>query len=168
MKSIESANEPYFNELEQYSRRNNIRIESIEDSEQENYTETSETLIEALNSHIPDLNLAKSDIDISHRLGPFQPQKERPIIIKLVSRMRRNQIMKAAKILRSKPKPVYVNDHLMKTHAEVFACVRKKQSDIVKSSSTREGTIVYRDINDQTHKVNAEQYRFWLDLPWPK
>ncbi len=64
---------------------------------------------------------------------------------------KRNTIMKAAKILRSKQKPVYVNDHLTRTNAEVFACVRKKQSDIVKSSCTREGTIFYRDINDQTH-----------------
>ncbi|KAH3719231.1 hypothetical protein DPMN_062063 [Dreissena polymorpha] len=127
MKSIKSANELHLNEVEQYSRKK-IRIEGIEDSETENYTETSEKLIQTLNAHIPDLNLAKSDIDISHRLGPFQPQKERPTIIKLVSRMRRNQIMKAAKILRSKPKPVYVNDHLTRTNAEVFACVRKKSS----------------------------------------
>ncbi|KAH3725037.1 hypothetical protein DPMN_050866 [Dreissena polymorpha] len=168
MKSNESANQLHFHEMEQYSRRNNTRIEGIEDSETEHYTETSEKLIQTLNAHIPDLNLTKSDIDISHRLGPFQPQKERPIIVKMVSRMRRNQIMQAAKILRTKPKPVYVNDHLTRTNAEVFACVRKKQSDIVKLSWTREGTIFYRDINDQTHKVNAEQYRFWLDLPWPK
>ncbi|KAH3821555.1 hypothetical protein DPMN_123319 [Dreissena polymorpha] len=152
MKSNDSANQPHFNEMG--------HIEGIEDSETEHYTETSEHFIQTLNAHIPELNLTKSDIDISHRLGPFQPQKERPSIVKMVSRMRRNQIMQAAKILRAKPKPVYVNDHLTRTNAEVFACVRKKQSDIVKSSWTRERTIFYRDINDQTHKVNAEQYRF--------
>ncbi|KAH3885042.1 hypothetical protein DPMN_009029 [Dreissena polymorpha] len=82
MKSNEFANQPHFNEMEQYSRRNNIRIEGIEDSKTKHYTETSEKIIQTLNAHIPDLKLTKSDIDISHRLGPFQPQKERPIIVK--------------------------------------------------------------------------------------
>ncbi|XP_052261760.1 myosin-6-like [Dreissena polymorpha] len=167
LKNNEYANQLHINELEQYSRRNNIRIEGIEDSEREDYIETTEKVINTLNAHIPDLNLSKIDIDISHRIGPFQRQKKRPIIVKMVSRMRRHQIMQAAKLLRKKAQPVYVNDHLTKLNAEVFASVRRKQSDIVKSTWTREGAIFYRDVNEQTHKVNTEQYRFWLDLPWP-
>ncbi|KAH3778976.1 hypothetical protein DPMN_180455 [Dreissena polymorpha] len=85
----------------------------------------------------------------------------------MVSRMRRHQIIQAAKLLRKKAQPVYVNDHLTNLNAEVFASVRRKQSDIVKSTWTREGAIFYRDVNEQTNKVNTDQYRFWLDLPWP-
>ncbi|KAH3863509.1 myosin-6-like [Dreissena polymorpha] len=76
LKNNEYANQLHINELEQYSRRNNIRIEGIEDSERENYIETTEKVINTLNAHIPDLNLSKIDIDISHRIGPFQRQKK--------------------------------------------------------------------------------------------
>ncbi|KAH3827511.1 hypothetical protein DPMN_129447 [Dreissena polymorpha] len=126
IKTQSENNEIKMNELEQYTRRSNIIIEGISDKENENINETAEKVINALNKNIPDLNLTKNDIDITHRICIFTKEKDRPIVLKMVSRMKRSCIMQQAKHLRKLNSPIYVNDHLTKFNAHVFACVRKK------------------------------------------
>ncbi|KAH3813844.1 hypothetical protein DPMN_142314 [Dreissena polymorpha] len=81
--------------------------------------------------------------------------------------MRKTAIMRNAKTLRKQKDPIYVNDHLTKLNAHIFACVRKKQKDIVTSTWTRDGNIFYRDVNEMVHKVSQDQFQYWLELPWP-
>ncbi|KAH3827746.1 hypothetical protein DPMN_129688 [Dreissena polymorpha] len=126
IKTQSENNEIKMNDLEQYSRSSNIKIEGISDKENENINETAEKVINALNKNIPDLNLTKNDIDITHRIGIFSKEKDRSIVLKMVSRMKRSCIMQKAKHLRKLNSPIYVNDHLTKFNAHVFACVRKK------------------------------------------
>ncbi|KAH3883441.1 hypothetical protein DPMN_007396 [Dreissena polymorpha] len=167
IKTQGETNETKMNELEQYSRRSNIKLEGIPDKENKTINETAEKVIQTLTKNIPDLNLTTNDIDITHRIGIFKKNNDRPIVLKMVSRMQRSYIMRHAKHLRKQSAPIYVHDHLTKLNAHVFACVRKKQTDIVTSAWSRDGVIYYRDVNEHIHKVSPEQFHYWLDLPWP-
>ena len=167
IKAKETANDFRFNDIEQYSKRSNIKIDGVQDKENETSLETADKVIELLNRHITDLKLNRDDIDIAHRIGPFNSRKSRPIIMKMISRMTKTKIMRNAKALRTLKDPVYVNDHLTKLNTTILACVRKKQRDIVVSTWSREGNVYYRDVNEIVHKVVQDQYQYWLDLPWP-
>ncbi|KAH3863833.1 hypothetical protein DPMN_026834 [Dreissena polymorpha] len=59
------------NNLEQYGRRNNIRISGISESLEKNTNESAETttnkIVHILKEKFPKINLQESDIDIAHR-----------------------------------------------------------------------------------------------------
>ena len=77
------------NELEQYSRKNNIRNDGRADNGKEYAETTTEVVIDLLNENIKDLNLNRAEIDTAHRLGKTIGGK-RQVIIKFVSRMTRD------------------------------------------------------------------------------
>ena len=72
------------NELEQYSRRNNIRISGLlQDNPTESAQESTEGVLSLLNTRLG-LSLNYQDIDIAHRLGRYKHGKRRPVIVKFV------------------------------------------------------------------------------------
>ncbi|KAH3736102.1 hypothetical protein DPMN_042663 [Dreissena polymorpha] len=83
------------NELEQYGRRNNIRIAGLAEASNnknnnnnkitsETAEETSKAIIQFLNEKIEGLNLCINDIDIAHRLGKRDTNsKPRAAIVQL-------------------------------------------------------------------------------------
>ncbi|KAH3786522.1 hypothetical protein DPMN_164629 [Dreissena polymorpha] len=90
------------NSSDQYSRRKNVRIFGI--PEEPKPTQSGQTLNESaeittkkvlvqLNQKIKGLNLQIGDIDILHRLGKVKDGLTRPIIVKCVSRQKRNFVM---------------------------------------------------------------------------
>ncbi|KAH3893307.1 hypothetical protein DPMN_017454 [Dreissena polymorpha] len=126
LKQQESSCEMKINEMEQYSRQSNIKIDGIPDNDKETANETTAKVLDTLNRNIPDLHLSEHDIDITHRIGNFDNRKPRPIVLKLISRIKRSKIMQSAKILRRQKTPLYINDHLTKLYNHILACVRKK------------------------------------------
>ena len=65
-------------DLEQYGRRNNLKINGLPELFGDETAEmTREKVIDKLNSVIADLNLRREDIDIAHRLGSKQNRKRR-------------------------------------------------------------------------------------------
>ncbi|KAH3771591.1 hypothetical protein DPMN_172916 [Dreissena polymorpha] len=98
------------NELEQFGRRNNIRIAGLAEASNNNNNknnkmtsetaeETSKAIIKFLNEKIEGLNLCINDIDIAHRLGKRDTNsKPRAAIVKFVSRYKRDQVMKKLKV----------------------------------------------------------------------
>lgn len=74
-------------ELEQYSRRNNVRIFGVPESSNENCDELVLNVCKAVGADI-----TVRDIDRCHRVGPKSPGKTRPIIVKLTSYRYRQQI----------------------------------------------------------------------------
>lgn len=161
MKTIEGK----LNDLEQYDRRNNVRVTGIKDKERETAEDTIKTVIETLNSEIPGLNLEENDIDVAHRLGKFEQGKKRQIIVRLKRRMIKYKIMRQKKSL--KGKNIYISEDLTKLNQEVFSSVRKKMKDVVSAAWTQDGAIKYRDYNDHIQVVHHTNYKYWLDLPWP-
>lgn len=85
------------NVLEQYSRRNCLRVFGI--GEQSN--KDTDTLIMKLTSEKLGVDLSTSDIDRSHRIGRPDSKGNRPIIVKFTNYSARSSVIKARRKLKS-------------------------------------------------------------------
>ena len=155
------------NDLEQYGRRNSVRIFGIEENKNETCEETAKIAAEVLNHHIPDLFIRRQDVDIAHRLPQKKPgPRPRPIIMKFVSRMTRDLAFRGRKHL--KGTNLYINEDLTRVNQHILACVRKKQSDEVESAWSNNGRIYYKHHEKSVHEVEYKDYKHWSELNWPK
>jgi len=87
------------NDLEQYSRTQNLEIQGIPVSDNENNAETESKVLTVLKKI--DENISHDDIDIAHRLGKSKANKTPSIIVRFVSRRTRNNIYKERRKLKS-------------------------------------------------------------------
>ncbi|KAJ8246345.1 hypothetical protein GJAV_G00266670 [Gymnothorax javanicus] len=108
-------------ELEQYSRRDNVVIRGIPEEEGEDTNETIKKVGEAIGVNIEDI-----DISVSHRFGRSQNGKPRPIVVKFVRRDTRTKVMQAKKNLRgsSEYKGVFIDEQLTPLRAKLFSLVK--------------------------------------------
>ena len=100
---IEKTNQNFeskMNDMEQYSRKNSVRISGIRETGFESAEETIENVTETLNKAFKHLNLQNEHINIAHRLGKKKnvphATEHRQIIVKFHSRMIKDSILKAA------------------------------------------------------------------------
>ena len=162
------------NDLEQYGRRNNLKISGLPESEGDETAEmTTGIVIDKLNSVIGSLNLRREDIDIAHRLGPKRKRRwgqetatPRRVIIKFNSRIKRDNIMRNRKLF--KGTNMFVNEDLTQINQNVLACVRKKMPDEVKQSWSINGRIFYESHTGDKIEVKYCDFQEWVDLPWPE
>jgi len=152
------------NDLEQYTRTNNIRVYGLPDK---NAVETPSQTIKAFLKEISEqqTDIDESDIDIAHRLGKFNPNKPRPVIIRFTSRLLKDDVMSLRKSLRQRK--IFVNEDLTRLNQEVFTAIRLRGKDEVKSVWTRNGRIMIRRYDDSISPVDFEYYNQWLALTWP-
>ena len=127
------------NELEQYGRRNNIRISGISGDANRQSSETTTELFLNTIKEKTGLDISEHEIDIAHRLGKYRQGKHRPIIVKFVRRQTKIKLFKHSKQLRQSS--IYVNEDLSKTNQEVLSADRLKDRDTVKIASSYEGKI---------------------------
>lgn len=152
------------NDIEQYSRRNNLKISGLDDpNPAESAVETRTKVIQFMREKKL-CNLTTADIDIAHRL-PNHAGRARDIIVKFVSRYTRDEILRNRKLL--KGSRIFINEDLTRLNSSVFMCVKKKMPDEVSQVWTRNGTILYRNHTNNIHSVKFEEFDQWLDLPWP-
>lgn len=157
------------NNLEQYGRRNNIRITGINDDvEKQQSDATTYIIVKKLNEKLK-LNLTIADIDISHRIGPYKVGKHRPILAKFVHRQTKVNIMKVAKQL--KGTNIYLNEDLTHINQEVLAAMRRNARDKIEHCWSFEGKLYARFIHEDK-KVYMEQvpyidYNYWLSYRAP-
>lgn len=123
--------------LEQYGRRNNLRINGIEepklgDDEEE---DTTAAVVRLANDELKlDPPLQASDIEVSHRLKKHaKAKKEEPrsIIVRFRSKYERYRVISSRKHLKDsneeKTVKVYINEDLTQARARLFTIVRKLQ-----------------------------------------
>lgn len=166
LEKVENDTTEWLNNIEQYSRSNNIRINGIEEGEKETTETTTNLVISKLNEQIPNLNLQARDIDIAHRLGKKIPRKRRQIIVKLVSRTTRNTIMR--NVGKFKGTKIFLSEDLTKLNNYVYNCIKNKMTSDILATWTRSGSIFYESASGRIHKVLYRQYQNWIDLPWPQ
>lgn len=88
------------NDLEQYTRRNSVRIYGIDDqNNRETPAETTSKIIQMFNNNL-EIQVKEYDIDIAHRLGPFKSDANRPNICKFLSRTLRTEVIRARRKLK--------------------------------------------------------------------
>lgn len=124
-------------DLEQYTRRNNLRIFGVN----EELNEDLESKVIVLFRDKMEVNLEPKDIDRVHRLGKTDASKSsiRPIIIKFTNYGSKRALMKSRSKLKNLEKKVYVADDLTKIRYELYRAAKKKFGN--KSVWTLDGEI---------------------------
>ncbi|EDO41567.1 predicted protein [Nematostella vectensis] len=125
--------------LEQYSRRNNIRIDGIPQTEEKE--DTDRLIIETIKAKIG-IVIAPADIWRSHRVGHSKGSTPRQIICKFVRHNIKAKILKEKKSLREKKDKLRVNEDLTKGRLDAIKAINSKL-DIYKLW-TIDGTIHVR------------------------
>ena len=123
--------------LQQYGRRDNVRVNGIEETAEES---TNSIMVKlASDMGVP---ITEQDISVSHRMGRNTTGKPRPIIAKFVRRDTKTRMMRAKKELRglSGCRNVYINDDLTSLRSRLV--YELNRDDTIKSVWTIEGRIM--------------------------
>ncbi|CAG2199992.1 unnamed protein product [Mytilus edulis] len=157
--------------LEQYGRRDLMRINGIPDG---GNTETSDKTTELVTTLIKsiDRELQPGDIIRSHRIGSapltinssenenhVQSKTPRQIIVRLKDPQVKKRILRCKKLLKNRRDMKYVklNEDLTKTRNNIAYKVRQlKIEHIIKDTWTNDGKIMVKDNQEQIHVVNTQ------------
>jgi hypothetical protein len=149
------------NDAEQYSRRNNIRIQGVPDDDtKETSLQTTEKVLKICNEKLK-VNVTINDIDIAHRLGKWKENKNRPVIVKFVRRQQKNDLMKNTKVL--KGTGIFINHDLTWTNQQVLSSLRIKEPELVDSCWHVDGKFfaAFKETgNDGKSYLKTKQIRF--------
>ena len=120
----------------QYSRRENIRINGLQETEGTDEFDIFRQLCEKM-----EIIVKKEDIVACHRVGDAK-RKPRPLLVRVVSRDLKYKIFSNKKKLKDNPdlKKVFINEDLTQLRMKLLQYV--KRIDTVKSAFTKEGKIV--------------------------
>ena len=146
------------NNLEQYTRRNSIRIYGLDDPDRkEPYHVTEKKVTKVLNSALG-MHITSQDIDIAHRLGRFNESGNRPVICKFVSRTRKIQAITLRRKL--KGTAIVIREDLTSKNVKLLQSV--SALDQVKSAWSVEGRIL-----TELHNGNIVSVTHQTDLSKP-
>ena len=147
-------NRLYNNNLEQWTRRPNVRVFGVKDiNPKESAEETEKKFIDVLK--IMGLENLRQGIDIAHRVGSFKPGKSRPIIVKMHGRKDKVEIMKNKKAL--KGSGIGVSEDLTIFNAKLYDRCRRDEN--FNQIWTRNGTIYVRDKSNHVRKIEHSYYQ---------
>ena len=108
--------------LQQYSRRENVRIFGLPIDATETPELTEKKAIDLLNK--TGVTVTEKDISACHRLGKSS-NGTRPVIVRFVSRRKRTEVMRKKKVLRDKTDKVFLNDDLTPLRAKLLKVVKE-------------------------------------------
>lgn len=147
---LESA----MDETEQYSRRNNLRISNIAESDDEN---TDQLVLKV--AEILEVSLTPIDIDRSHRVGRKGIKPRRDIIVKFGTYRARERLFKnRAKLKDSEMNGVYINEDLTKRRSEIlYQARRRAKSGALRGAWSFDGRILVKDHEDKTHRITSTE-----------
>ena len=164
IETSETVAKEKLNDLEQYGRRNSIRIVGINEDDDETAEDTMQKVVDFVNEKIKNVSITKYDIDIAHRIGDKKKGK-RQIIAKFVRRTTRLAIIRNRKVLKETGFSIY--EDLTSANRLALASIRKKMPDEIDKAWTINGRIIYKNIAGNVHTLQYNEYQRWYDLPWP-
>ncbi|KAK6166637.1 hypothetical protein SNE40_023284 [Patella caerulea] len=136
-------------DLEQYGRRNCIRISGITETPNEI---VENKVIEVLKQIIP--TIASNDIQNSHRVGKPIMGNPKKIIVRLSSYKTKVSIMRGKKVINSAEDNIYINENLTRYRTHIFKNARKSfKSNLINGCWTRDGKIFIRERNQMEWMV---------------
>lgn len=140
------------NDIEQYTRRNSIRIYGINDSDRnESSPKTIESVVSLVNNKL-EVSITARDVDTAHRLGPFRQDGNRPVICKFVSRETKHAVIRARKKL--KGSAMIIREDLTQKNAKLLEMVSRR--DEIQSAWSDEGKIIALLRNGRKIKVGLD------------
>ena len=122
------------NNLEQYSRRNCLRVSGVN----EDANEDTDTIIMTLAREKLGTPLSLSDIDRSHRIGQPASTKKRPIIVKFTSYRARASVLKNRRKL--KGTGIVIREDLTQRNQVLLKA--SSNNEFVKSAWTHDGKVI--------------------------
>ena len=155
---LHKINEDFQEEIEQinnYSRRNNIKIHGIPELPQENVYTTMHKIGKFLGCEIQ-----QKDIDIAHRVPSSNKSLPRPIIVKFINRWQKHELMIAKKNKKirtssvgfsSLDQHIFINDHLTPAAKGILRRAKDLRSKGFKFVWSRDSKIFVR--KDETSQV---------------
>lgn len=139
--------------LEQYSRRNCIRISGVPEFASEN---TDEIILDIAKEMSADVSLA--DIDRSHRIGRSAGGRPRHILAKFTSYRARDKFYNIRKDMKYKPKlkNIFLNEDLTYTRSQILYEARQavRNKDIIGAWSS-DGNMFIRDNHNIRRKITT-------------
>lgn len=110
--------------LQQYSRRESVRVFGIPLNEGETAEQVEQKAIKVLKD--TGVDVSATDIAVVHRAGKAA-RGTRPVLVKFVSRRKRNEVMVKKKNLKSKPgyERTFINDDITPLRARLLGYVKR-------------------------------------------
>lgn len=137
-------------DLEQYTRRQNIRISGI----QENEGEKTDDLVTDFAKKALNIDLTDAKIDLSHRVGKRQTNKPcRDIIVRFVSYKSKQKLMKARRGLKDynarNQTSHFISEDLTRNRSQLaFEARRLKRTGVIKDTWVFDGKNFIKSHND--------------------
>lgn len=135
--------EAHLDRVEQYERRDTIILSGPSLPPETPAEKPASVVTSAIKDHLK-INIKEEDISVAHRLGSTQPGRERPVIIKLVNRSLKYDIMGACVQLRP---PLYINESLTPKRLTLFKqvlAIRKQHRPKFQQCFTKDGNIIVK------------------------
>ncbi|KAK3107602.1 hypothetical protein FSP39_018166 [Pinctada imbricata] len=164
IKSLESkidGLEDQIEGLEMYGRRNGVRIYGIPESRGEDTDAIVLQLADDIGAGIPPHALGRS-----HRVGPADTNRPRPIIAKFVGHNFKVKMLKNKKKLRdnSGRQKIFINEDLTSKRAKWAKRARGwKKDGKLKDTWTRDGVLFVKMPNDAIERINSDRELQRLD-----
>ena len=149
-------------DLEQYTRRNSLRVSGIPESAEEDCEAlTLATLNESLSLEPP---LSLADIDRLHRVGrPRTDGKPRQVLVKFATYRQRQRVMKKRPALTDSD--LFLNEDLTQKRNHLLWAARvAKRNKRIKDCWSMEGRILIRDLAEKAHHIKTIED---LEVPPP-
>ena len=140
------------NDLEQYGRRNSIRISGLaDDNSKENVEECVTRVVDLVNNKL-NVSLDQSDIDTAHRLGKFNQSRPRNTIVKLVHRRKKSEIIRARRQLKNSKITIF--DDLTKANQRKLK--EAYELECVKNSFSVDGKLFVILKNNKKRRISIQ------------
>uniref|UniRef100_A0A8D8WS27 Uncharacterized protein n=1 Tax=Cacopsylla melanoneura TaxID=428564 RepID=A0A8D8WS27_9HEMI len=142
-------------DLEQYGRRNNVRLFGIPEDSKEN---TTETVIQVVKRNLG-INISRADVDACHRVGKGTKQKPRGIICRFVSRLVRDDVFSKKKLAGTK---MSIKEDLTRERMALYKKISEKFD--FRSVWTLRGNIHLLYKKKKIVFTTEDEYEEWLTL----
>lgn len=143
LKSKVQELETNIDNAEQYERRDTVIISGPVLPPESRPENTVDVVKGVIRDHLK-INLNDSEISVAHRIGPVNSQRPRPIIMKLVNRSMKYDLVGAC--VQLKP-GLYINESLTPKRLNIFKKVlhiRKEHQDKFQQCHTKDGKIIIK------------------------
>lgn len=156
--------EDQLDDIDQYERRDTIIISGPALPNEHQMENTTDLTVKTIKDNLH-INIEHKDINVSHRLGSKQQNKTRPLIVKLLNRSKKAEIMEAC--VKVKPN-LYINESLTPKRRTIYTTIleiRKKNRSLFQQCYTRDGRIFIKlkDSNQKHSITNEHSLNTFLD-----
>ena len=134
-------------DLEQYTRRTNVRIYGVAEQPEEN---TDNLAVDFFKSEL-NVDVASNDISRSHRVGKKSGAKPRPIIVRFTKHNTKVAVMSRRRVLKERKRPFNLQEDLTINRREILKYLNKDiEEGIVSKVWTVDGVICFRPSGDSS------------------